>query len=52
MPATTHPEFHADTEGLEVARAFPKAIQGKTILVTGVNLAGIGFATSQAFVWR
>ena len=50
MTATTHPEFHADTDALTVAKAFPSSIRGKTILVTGVNHAGIGFATSEAFV--
>ncbi|EXJ55357.1 hypothetical protein A1O7_08284 [Cladophialophora yegresii CBS 114405] len=49
MTATTHPEFNAETEALDVAKAFPDAIRGKTILVTGVNLKGIGFATAQAF---
>lgn len=50
MTATTHADFHADTEALTVAKAFPDSIRGKTILVTGVNYAGIGFATSEAFV--
>lgn len=49
MTATTHPEFNEHTEALEVAQAFPDAIRGKTILVTGVNRAGIGFTTAQAF---
>ncbi|KAI1328174.1 NAD(P)-binding protein [Xylariaceae sp. FL0255] len=49
MPTATHPEFNADTEGLEVAKAFQNEIHGKNILVTGVNPAGIGFTTVQAF---
>ncbi|KEF55108.1 uncharacterized protein A1O9_08761 [Exophiala aquamarina CBS 119918] len=49
MTRTTHPEYHADTEALEVAKAFPESIRGRTILVTGVNREGIGFATSEAF---
>ncbi|OTA60264.1 putative short-chain dehydrogenase [Hypoxylon sp. EC38] len=49
MTATTHPEFGHDTEALEVAKAFAKRIQGKTILVTGANPKGIGFSTLQAF---
>ncbi|KAI1412953.1 putative short-chain dehydrogenase [Hypoxylon sp. FL1857] len=49
MTATTHPEFGHDTEALEVARAFAERIRGKTILVTGANPKGIGFATLQAF---
>jgi hypothetical protein len=50
MPATTHPEFNAKTEALEVAKAFSEGIRGKTVLITGGNPDGIGFATSQAFV--
>ncbi|KAJ5084537.1 hypothetical protein NUU61_009116 [Penicillium alfredii] len=50
MAATTHPEFNANTEAFQVAEAFPQAIRGKTVLVTGVNRNGIGFTTSQAFV--
>ncbi|OAL34744.1 hypothetical protein AYO20_05939 [Fonsecaea nubica] len=49
MTATTHPEYNKDTEALDVAKAFPEAIRGKTILITGVNRKGIGFATAQAF---
>ena len=52
MVITTHPEFNANTEGLEVAKAFPESIRGKTVLVTGVNRGGIGFTTAQAFVSR
>jgi hypothetical protein len=50
MTATSHPEFNAQTEGLEVAKAFAEEIRGKTVLVTGVNRAGIGFTTAEAFV--
>ncbi|KAK4154219.1 putative short-chain dehydrogenase [Chaetomidium leptoderma] len=49
MPATTHPEFNDRTEALEVARAFPDSIRGKTIIVTGVNPLGIGMTTADAF---
>ncbi|KAI0187974.1 putative short-chain dehydrogenase [Xylaria flabelliformis] len=49
MPATTHPEYNANTEALEVAKAFSEGIRGKTVLVTGGNPDGIGFATCQAF---
>ncbi|KAI3340970.1 putative short-chain dehydrogenase [Ustulina deusta] len=49
MPATTYPEFDSKTEGLEVAKAFSEGIRGKTVLVTGGNANGIGFATCQAF---
>ncbi|KAI0548489.1 putative short-chain dehydrogenase [Xylaria curta] len=49
MPATTHPEYNANTEALEVAKSFSEGIRGKTVLVTGGNPDGIGFATCQAF---
>ncbi|KAI1384731.1 putative short-chain dehydrogenase [Hypoxylon trugodes] len=49
MTATTHPEFNDKTEALEVAKAFAEGVHGKTVLVTGVNPKGIGFATCQAF---
>jgi len=49
MTSTTYPEFGQKTEGLEVAEKFAGEIRGKTILVTGVNLGGIGFTTSKAF---
>ncbi|UKZ73629.1 hypothetical protein TrVFT333_001277 [Trichoderma virens FT-333] len=46
---TSHPEFNRNTEGLDVAKAFPDRIRNKTIIVTGVNRGGVGFSTSQAF---
>ncbi|RYP45355.1 hypothetical protein DL768_008292 [Monosporascus sp. mg162] len=49
MPTTTHPEFNANTEALQVAKAFPDGIRSKTIIITGVNRKGIGFTTAQAF---
>ncbi|KAK3686470.1 hypothetical protein LTR37_019789 [Vermiconidia calcicola] len=49
MAFVTHPKFDANTEGLEVAKAFSAEIRGKTVLVTGVNRGGIGFSTSHAF---
>ena len=50
MPATTHSHFHHDTEATEVAEAFAQNIKGKTVLVTGVNVKGIGFATAETLV--
>lgn len=50
MTATSHPEFNDQTEGREVAEAFAEVIRGKTVIVTGVNRAGIGFATAEAIV--
>lgn len=50
MPSTTYSEFNGNTEALDVAKAFPNIIKGKTVLVTGVNRNGIGFTTAEAFV--
>jgi hypothetical protein len=50
MTATSHANWGANTEALEVAKAFADAIRGKTVMVTGVNRRGIGFTTAQAFV--
>jgi hypothetical protein len=50
MASTTNPDFGANTEATEVAKAFTDGIRGKTVLITGVNRGGIGFATAQAFV--
>ena len=50
MTATSYPEFNELTEALEVAQAFPEAIRGKTVLVTGVNPSGIGSTTAEALV--
>jgi hypothetical protein len=50
MAATTHPHFNANTEGLEVVKAFASQICGKSVIITGVNRGGIGFSTSQALV--
>lgn len=50
MTTTTYSDFDQKTEGLEVAEKFAGEIQGKTILVTGVNKGGIGFSTAEAFV--
>lgn len=52
MVATTYADFNASTEGLDVAKIFSDRVSGKTILITGVNLGGIGFSTAQAFVSR
>lgn len=48
MSATTHPEFEGKTEALTVVTAFTSRIKGRTILITGVNKLGIGFATAEA----
>src|SRR4051812_36545259 len=50
MTTTSHQEFNAQTEALEVARVFADGIHGKTVIVTGVNRGGVGFATVEAFV--
>ena len=50
MTTTSHPEFNDHTEALEVAKAFSGGIRGKTIIVTGANRQGIGFAVLEALV--
>ncbi len=49
MTSTSHPNFHKETEATEVVGAFPQAIKDRTILITGVNKQGIGYATAEAF---
>ncbi|KAJ5259616.1 hypothetical protein N7478_012597 [Penicillium angulare] len=49
MASTTYADFNETTEGIDVAKSFSDRISGKTILVTGVNLGGVGFSTAQAF---
>ncbi|KAL6247515.1 hypothetical protein RBB50_005861 [Rhinocladiella similis] len=48
MTATTYTEFHKNTKALSVAAAFPEAVKGRTILITGVNKLGIGYTTAEA----
>lgn len=50
MTATTNPQFNDSTEAKDVAKAFASQVHGKTVLITGVNIKGIGFATAEAFV--
>jgi NAD(P)-dependent dehydrogenase (short-subunit alcohol dehydrogenase family) len=49
MTSTTFTEFGLKTDGSVVAAAFTASIKGRTILITGVNKLGIGYATVQAF---
>lgn len=49
MTSTTNSDFDKSTEATQVAAAFPQSIKGRTILITGVNKQGIGFATAVAF---
>ncbi|KAF5979004.1 hypothetical protein FBULB1_5905 [Fusarium bulbicola] len=49
MASTTHTDFGANTEAIEVVKAFSNSIRGKIVLITGVNRGGIGFATAQGF---
>lgn len=50
MPSsTTYSEFGANTEAVEVAKAFANGIKGKNIMVTGVNKDGLGYSTAYAF---
>ncbi|KAF5680236.1 short chain dehydrogenase reductase [Fusarium denticulatum] len=48
MTSTTFSQFNGDTEGLEVAQAFSSQVSGKVVMVTGVNLGGIGYSTAEA----
>ena len=50
MASTTYHDFHAHTEALEVAKAFASGIKDRIIIITGVNVQGIGYTTAQAFV--
>lgn len=50
MASVTHAEFGANTEGVEVTRAFADGVHGKTILVTGGNKNGLGFSAAHALV--
>ncbi|KAF7302606.1 Short-chain dehydrogenase/reductase family protein [Mycena chlorophos] len=43
------PAFTAKTTAKEVADAFAEQIKGKTVLITGTSLKGLGFTTAQAF---
>ncbi|KAF2267798.1 NAD(P)-binding protein [Lojkania enalia] len=48
MTTTTVADFNAKTEASTVAAAFPTSIKDRTILITGVNKLGLGYATAQA----
>ena len=50
LATTTHPEFNDATEATEVAAAFPDSVRGKTIIITGVNMKGVGFAMAEGLV--
>lgn len=50
MASVTHSEFGADTEGVEVVKAFASNVRGKTVLVTGGNRNGLGYSAAQAIV--
>ena len=50
MASTPHPEFGMHTEAKAVAKAFSERVKGKTIIVTGANRKGIGYATAEGFV--
>lgn len=49
MTSISHTEFDGKTEGVTVAATFAHSIKDRTILITGVNKLGIGFAIAQAF---
>ena len=41
--------FDAETEALDVAARFASQIKDRIVLITGVNLGGLGFGTAEAF---
>jgi len=49
MTSTTYAEYGKETEAFAVAAAFPEAIKGRAIIITGVNKQGIGYSTAEAF---
>jgi NAD(P)-dependent dehydrogenase (short-subunit alcohol dehydrogenase family) len=48
MTSTTIADFGAKTEASAVASTFSASIKGRTILITGVNKLGVGYAIVQA----
>jgi hypothetical protein len=50
MSQITNATFGAATTAKEVAASYSDGIAGKTILITGVNKDGLGYATAEAFV--
>ena len=45
----SHADFTSTTEGLTVASAFASSIKDRTILITGINIRGIGYSTAESF---
>lgn len=45
---TSHSEWGFETTASEVADTFAEGIRGRTILITGVSLAGLGGMTAKA----
>jgi NAD(P)-dependent dehydrogenase (short-subunit alcohol dehydrogenase family) len=45
---TSRPDFHAKTNGTDVAATFASAVRGRVILITGVSPRGIGSAIAKA----
>lgn len=50
MASTTYPNFGAETEGIEVTKAFASVVRGKTILITGVAPKSLGQSAAVALV--
>lgn len=44
----SHPEFNRVTDGYTVADTYSGAIEGRTFLITGVSLNGLGQSTTEA----
>ncbi|KAL1600580.1 hypothetical protein SLS60_006966 [Paraconiothyrium brasiliense] len=46
---TSNPSYGKTSSGIEIAQAYAGSIKGKTALVTGVSVGGIGEAIARAF---
>nr|GAT59771.1 short-chain dehydrogenase/reductase family protein [Mycena chlorophos] len=46
--ASANPVFTETTTAAEVAEAFAEQVKGKTVLITGTSVKGLGFATARA----
>lgn len=46
---TSNPSYGRDSSAIEIARSYASSIKGKTALITGVSLGGIGEAIVRAF---
>ncbi|KAF2449797.1 retinol dehydrogenase 12 [Karstenula rhodostoma CBS 690.94] len=45
----SNPSYNKTSSGIEIAQAYAESIKGKTALITGVSVGGIGDAIARAF---